>query len=263
MAGTQTLRLKSRHNISKKMRIVKTVAFFVLLTGIVVGVYLFGTSRVFALKDVSFQGNHNLTADDLRTIGSIENGENLFKLSSRDKAMSLMKSPWIKDVSIRKEFPRTLMVKISEAVPQAILKTKDKLLLVDTEGTVLEELKGKREFFLPVIIGSNEDRGAAFQDALNLAGVIQDKGIMSSAKQVEITGYERGVEDIAVSIDGLMVKLGEDNYPEKLDMFIELADEIKKRMSDVDYYVDMRFNDRVVVKPIIAADKHPLHKGGA
>jgi cell division protein FtsQ len=263
MAGTQTMRFKSKHNLRRKARIAKAVTTLSLLIGLVVGLYLFGSSRVFALKEVACLGNRYLSDAELREMGGIEDGENLFALSSHKKAARLMESPWIKEVGVRKDFPHGLMVKIEEAVPRAILKTRDGLMLVDTGGVVLEELNGRHEFFLPVIVGSRESRGPAFHEALSLAGVIQDMGIMSTASEVEITGYERGVEDLSVSINGLLVLIGEGEYEEKLNMLMELTDEIKTRMSDIDYFVDMRFNDRVVVKPMNTSDKHVSARGGA
>ncbi len=261
LTDTAKMRLRGKKNTKKGMRTFKVILVLLMLGGLGTGIYLFVTSELFALSDVKIHGNRHLSDAELRSLAGIEEGENLFALSSKEKAMRLMASPWIKDVSIRKEFPRQLLVKVNEAVPQALLKSGGKIYLVDSAGDTLEEMSGRREFFLPVIVGKVEKENRAYHEAVSLAGIVCEQELMRKAKTIEIAGFDRGVENLSIRIDGLLVLVGEGRYEEKLAMLQELSDEIQSRMSDIEYYVDMRFADRVVVKPV-SAREHLVSTGG-
>ena len=52
-----------------------------------------------------------------------------------------------------------------------------------------------------------------------------------------------------MQVDGMLVKVGHGEYEEKLQRLLELEDEIMRRGIPVDY-IDLRFANKVIVKPI-------------
>jgi cell division protein FtsQ len=72
-------------------------------------------------------------------------------------------------------------------------------------------------------------------------------GLSSERDQIEIV-LSRPQELTSV-IDGMVVKIGVGDYKEKLQRLLELEEDILRRQITVDY-IDVRFANRVVVKPV-------------
>ncbi len=238
--------LDSRRNIKKKswrLRLI-LLGISVFIAGIALlalHIYTF-----FPAREVVFYGNKHLRAEELKAMMGLRGYEDLFDLSSSRLASGLLRSPWVKSASVRKEYPSRLIVKIKEAEPLAILNSAG-LYLIDDEGRKLETIKGEPVTFLPVISSSGDLGPDALAGAVGLARAVRQAGV--SGRQVEITGLEAGKENITANIDGTAVRMGEGRYEEKLARFLELEAEIKKRWANVDY-VDLRFANRVVVRPL-------------
>jgi cell division protein FtsQ len=72
-------------------------------------------------------------------------------------------------------------------------------------------------------------------------------GLSSERDQIEIVLSKP--EELSSIIDGMVVKVGAGEYKEKLERLLELEEDIQSRQITVDY-IDLRFANRVVVKPI-------------
>ena len=242
-------RISGRRNRMKRSWRLRLVMLLSLMGVISAGFYYAKNLRVFELKEVVFYGNEHLMDKELKKLMGIESGEDLLALSPDKLAFSLLSSPWVADVGLRKEFPHRLLVRVSEAVPAALLQKGGKVFFIDDYGTVLERLKGPEEPFLPVILGGEPSNQKTFGEALRLARVVKDLGLSKEKKRVEITGLGGGPENLGIRVEGLAVKLGKGGYREKLSRLFELSGEIQRRNINVEY-VDLRFANRVVVKPV-------------
>jgi cell division septal protein FtsQ len=76
---------------------------------------------------------------------------------------------------------------------------------------------------------------------------MNDRGFLSGTDHIEI--MIRKPHELALTIDGTVVKMGDGRYEEKLERLINLENEIKSRGIFVDY-IDLRFANKAIVKPI-------------
>jgi cell division protein FtsQ len=230
-------------------KIRNSVVVFLALITVAGGAYLLegAFKSAFVVRSVVFSGNTRLSDDELRTFSGLKGGENLLTLSSRALAGKMAESRWIESVSIRKELPNRIILKINEARPFALLDMKGRLFLVDDRGTMLEKLKESTVPFLPVISGNPFREKEAFSEAIRLAMAIKDTGISAQKDHVEIIAHKP--EELAANLDGILVKIGAGDYEEKLARLIQVENEIRKRQIPVDY-IDLRFANKVVVKPV-------------
>ena len=228
---------------------IRSAVVLVVMAVLGTGVYMFAASDLFAIKEVRIQGNRHLSDAELRTLMRVEAGQNLLLVSSERLYDRLHSSPWIRSVSLRKELPGTLLVRVEESKPQALLRKPNGYVVVDIQGIELERIHGRPERFLPVIKAHDIEDTEEFAEALRLAEVINDAGIAKRARSVEIVGLDGDVKDLAVRIDGMEIKVGQGSYDKKLRRLNELLDEIKRRPMDVEY-IDLRFANRVIVKPV-------------
>lgn len=229
--------------------IFRNVAVFIVIFAIAIFIYIYlrPIRSVLPIKHVVFTGNKHLTDDELKVLAGIHVNDNLITISNKKVSLSLLKSPWIKSISVRKQFPDTLSLVIEEAVPFALLDMNSHLFLIDEKGKLLEELKGDSIPFLPVITGDPFREKEGFSEALNLARVMNDKGFSPGRDHIDI--FAQKPHELTVTIDGTVVKIGSGMFEEKLKRLIELEDEIKNRGIPVDY-IDLRFAGKAIVKPI-------------
>lgn len=224
-----------------------SIVGFILI--IVLGIKI--SAVTFYIRDIQVSGNYHLTKEDVIKSTNIEKGTNLLKLHSGDIDKELKSNPWIKKVSLRRQFPTALMIRIEEAVPKALLSLNDKMFLVDEDGNILEEIRDKGTPFLPVISGIDPVRDRrGFLEAMKLIEALINKGVVVNKESVEIGLEPYG---LVMKIDGETLKIGYEGYSEKLKKWVELEPEIKKRGIAI-MYVDLRFKD-VIIKPVNTAKK--------
>jgi len=234
---------------NKKGLFINVGVSLLLVSALVVGIYaaFIKIKSAFPVRRVIFIGNRHLTADELRTLSGIRRNASLLTLSGGKVIEKLLGSPWIKSVSVRKEFPDTLSVIVSEVEPFALLDLKGRLFIINEKGDLLEELKGDTVPFLPIITGDPSREREGFSEALTLARAMNEKGLSSERDQIEIVLSKP--EELTSVIDGMVIKIGAGEYKEKLERLLEIEEDIQRRKITVDY-IDLRFANRVVVKPI-------------
>lgn len=247
-AKRRRTRASSKRNMKRRTRILKAVSALVLVLALLAGGWFLSKSSLFALREVEVYGNRYLSERMMVEMMGIAYGESLLAFPADEVAEMLLESKWIKSVSLRKEYPGKLLVRVEEAVPQALLQVRGDVYFVDEEGNVLEKLKDAPVQFLPVIVSNSARNPRAFREAVNLAGVVKAKGLAAKKDRIEISGVEKGPENLTMNIDGLTAKVGQGDYEEKLRRLFELSDEIKRRHVNVKY-VDLRFSNSVIVKP--------------
>jgi cell division protein FtsQ len=199
------------------------------------------------IKHVVFTGNKHLTDDELMVLVGVHLNDSLITVSNKKVSQRLLKSPWIRSINVRKQFPDTLSMVIDEAVPFALLDMNSHLFLMDEKGKLLEELKGDSIPFLPVITGDPFRESEGFSEALNLVRLMNGNGFSSERDHIDIIA--RKPHELTVTVDGTVVKMGSGRFEEKLERLIELEDEIKDKGIPVDY-IDLRFVGKAIVKPI-------------
>ncbi len=236
----------SSHPLARIKRFFLIAVPFMALIG---GGYLVvaGVRSAFVLRTIVFAGNAHLTDDELRGLAGLKGGENLLTLSSAAVYRRISASPWTRSVSVRKDFPDRLAILVHETEPFALLDMKGRLFIVDEKGKMLEELRESAMPFLPIISGDPFGDREVFSEAIRLVRAVKETGLVSRKNRIEIIA--RSLNEIAVNLDGEVVKVGAGDYEDKLSRLAELEEEIRNRRIPVDY-IDLRFANRVVVKPV-------------
>jgi len=244
--------LKGRKTFKNRVKkwLILLVLLFVTVTGIItVRMFQRALVAVFSLREIMIQGNSHLTEGEVASLAGLRLSEGLLKISGKSIAENLLKSPWIKDATVRKDLPHMLRIRIYESSPFAILESKGQAFFIDERGRILDKMKGESVPFLPIISGDPSRKRAGFLEALTLAKVLKSRNIAKERGRVEIVANGEGPEDLSIVVDGILIKIGNGEYSKKLDRIAIIEEEIKKRALAIDY-IDVRFNDKVVIKPI-------------
>jgi cell division septal protein FtsQ len=212
------------------------------------------------------RGNYRLSDGEVRALLDGLLGESLLIADLDAWRDRLMSSPWVREASLRRVLPSTVEVAIEERTPLGIARIGSEVYLVDADGTVIDEYGPiYADLDLPIIDGifsdgplhdglSSRSSSSPVADASRAAlarRVLEAVGLTSVAaniSQIDVTDARNAI--VLLDGDPTLIRLGDGRFSERLQSYLELAPALRERVPDMDY-VDLRFDQRVYVRPAI------------
>lgn len=214
-------------------------------TGIFLG-YVFLKEKIpklhinrFCIKKVEFDGNEQVPEIILLKASGLKYKSSILSQSIIDVKKRLENISWIHSVEVQRKLPDKIYIRVSERTPIAILQSKHKLYLVDSEGIVIEH-DGIGNFSnLPIVAGAGAEKEAnQFLDCL-------DK--FPKIKKQLIFAIRIGKRRWNIKINkGITVKLPEKMVIQALGILEEIADNNGFFQEDI-ISIDLRIPDRIIV----------------
>jgi cell division septal protein FtsQ len=182
---------------------------------------------------------------------------NIFTINLGRLAREVEQHRWVQSCSIKRILPDRLRVQLQQKVPAGLARHGDQLLLVDRCGAVIEGPPASEAWAgrFPLLTGfSAETAWAAHQgqvrENLSLAEQLRT---MEQARDIprvtRIDVTEKHNTTIYFAGREYPVLLGEEGYTDKLARYRLLEKTLEERHGGNLQYVDLRFRDRVIVKP--------------
>jgi cell division septal protein FtsQ len=208
------------------------------------------------------RGNERISRDEVLAALSGLRGDNILLADLEQWRARLVASPWVRDAALRRSLPATVEVVVWERQPIGIGRINGDMFLVDERGIVIDRYGPQyADFDLPIIDGLAAARGnnAAMTDdarAELAARVIADlkarPAVAARLSQVDVSN----AHDAAVILSGdpAVIQLGEDQFLQRLQAYLDLAPALHERVESIDH-VDLRFDDRIYVRPAKADRK--------
>ena len=177
-AGGQLLQVDARAQEKKQARVRWVSAVIALLIAVVGCVWagikgadwiryeLFASNPLFKMREPDIRTDGTLKPQEIRELCNLNAGGNLFALSLTKIHDELMMLPGVRTVEIRRQLPDTLIVRVGERTPVALLVTDKASLPVDRDGFVLAPRAAVTR--LPVIVGGNAPGLKAGQQVADL-----------------------------------------------------------------------------------------------
>ena len=226
-----------------------------VLTG--VGLYFFLSLPIWRITNVAIGGTQMLVPDELKDLSGVPLSENLFLTSLARTKENLHKITAIKEFSLYRVPPGTVLINVKERAPIAVLVFKNKSAVIDEEGYILNRNPGLTLNIpsmteLPVISGlgtgeyDGEERIDPQASKLIFEIITELSSLLGSRHLQLATG---GFDKISFSLDDiLLVKVGRnEDIRHKMEIFKALLPEIESRWDKV-AYVDVRYPDNPVIK---------------
>jgi cell division protein FtsQ len=215
------------------------------------------TAPFFAVDRVVVRGQHRLASADVEALLTGINGSNILRVDLESYRRKVLASPWVAAASLRRVLPSTIEVRVAERTPVAIARLHQQLYLVDAAGVVLDEFgPAYRDFDLPMVdglTGQTAARGAARIDPGRIQLV--DRFLQSFGDRVDLRERVSQIDvsnaaDLVVLLDddAAYLHLGTDRFVERLEFYFQLLPTLGEQYQQIDY-VDLRFENRVVVGP--------------
>jgi len=239
--------------LSRGTLIRAAVAVLVAVFGVYESVAFVFTTGALKVARIMVDGNERMSRGEvLSRLEGLE-GTHMLTVDLESWREKLRGAPWVADATLRRVFPRTIMVVIAEREPMGIGRLNDRLMLVDPEGTIIDEFgPNYATLDLPIIDGlaaggpTLVDGERAILASRLIAGLQQQPELARMVSQIDVSD----VRDAAVLLknDTAVLKVGHEKFAERLQAYLELAPALRERVDGIDY-VDLRFDKRVYVRP--------------
>lgn len=94
-------------------------------------------SPVFEVRELRVEGTGRLSPREVAGLAGVEEGSNLLLLPIDEVASSVRSNPWVADVTVRRDLPSTLVVRVRERSPIGWVAGPEGGAVVAEDGTVL------------------------------------------------------------------------------------------------------------------------------
>jgi cell division protein FtsQ len=244
-------------------RVVRVTAVFSIALYVAYrGAALVLSAEALLITKMTVTGNVRMSKGEVVALLDGLRGQSMVTADLEGWRQKLLTSPWVGDAAIRRVLPGTIAVAISERQPMGIARLRGDLYLVDEDGTIVDQFgPNYAELDLPIIdglasapadSGTLVDEGRAALAARLLAAVQTRPDLAKRISQVDVSDPRDAV--VILKDDTALVRLGDDEFVERLQSYLDLAPTLRERVDGIDY-VDLRFDERVYVKPAKAAGR--------
>ena len=209
------------------------------------------------ISRITVRGNERLATGEVLALVAGLQRRNILTVELDTWRARLKSSPWVEDATLRRVLPSTVDIVVRERRPMGIGRVANGLYLVDGRGVIVDEFgPNYADLDLPVIDGLASvpreggpaiDEAKAFLAARLIVALQARPDLAAKVSQIDVSD----AHDAVVILDGdtAMLRLGEDDFVERLQDYIDLGPALRERVMDIDY-VDLRFGDRLYVRPV-------------
>jgi cell division protein FtsQ len=213
-------------------------------------------AHVLQVDRIAVRGNERLSKGEVVAVLNGLRGENIVSTDLERWRRRLLASPWVRDAALRRSLPSTVEIVVWERQPIGVGRINGETYLVDDRGVIIDQYGPQyADLDLPIIDGL----GAAPNDAPTLTdearadlaarviGAAKSKPKLASRlSQVDVSDLHNA--SVILTGDPTVLQLGEDQFAQRLQAYLDLAPALHQRVADIDY-VDLRFGDRIYVRP--------------
>jgi len=212
-------------------------------------------SGVLQVNRIVVHGNERLSKGEVMAMLEGLRGESLFGTDLDVWRRRLMTSPWVRDAALRRSLPSTVDVAIFERTPAGIGRVGDQMYLVDERGILIDQFGPQyADLDLPLIDGlsppsregSAADSARAELASRIMTAVHAKPDLSKKLSQIDVSDVRNA--SVILSGDPAVIYVGDDNFAQRLQTYVELAPALRERVPSIDY-VDLRFDDRIYVRP--------------
>lgn len=242
--------LRRNHRQLQMHKVLIVAANLVVATLFFLGVFwiyrLTQASRRFAIGNIEVTGYAHTTRGSLDAIVAQHTGENLFRIDIAALNHQFASLPWVAQVAIEKQLPNSLRVHLKERQPVAIVVS-DMPRFVDKTGTVfapVSQQAGSGE--LPLI--SHAPTAESISRTVDFLREVREKNPALSSRLAEISPVAESAFRIFDRDLRTEVLVSRADGVEKWNTLYAIAQGEGFGESSIEY-ADLRFNDRIVIRP--------------
>jgi cell division protein FtsQ len=217
---------------------------------------LVSRTTLLRLETIEVSPTKKLTRGEVMSIAGVKPGDPMLGLRLKGIVEQLSKNPWIEQAQVRRYFPHTLSITLSERTPQAVANV-GCLYYLDAKGELFKALADGDRLDYPLITGVTEEDlekdPAGSKDALKNALALIDTlraGKSFTLEDVSEIHYDKGYGFTLFTMQGgIPVKVGNGDFGDKLARLGGIYNNLKPQMQALDY-IDLDYGDKIIVKKV-------------
>ncbi len=231
------------------------LGLLVLAIGLVISANLWKSNL--KVKRVIIEGNRIVETAELIQLIKVQKNAQLQDIDLMAVRRDILSHHFIKDAVVERDLPATLKVTVKERVPLAIINSAE-ILYLDEDGVVLPHSISKQLFDLPVLTGMTENIQLTPGTMIKNDDVQEALRILATSKLVNKELYylisevrlRNGGDIVLYAAEwGVPIIFGRGEIASKLVRLEAFwNDVVRERGSNNLQYVDLRFDDQVVVR---------------
>lgn len=175
----------------------------------------------------------------VRAAAAANVGRGFFDTRVEKVSAAIRQIPWVAEADVRREWPHTLHVEITEEMPVARWNADG---LIDAQGRVFVHGQAAAYKSLPLLSGDDADAQDVLAEYDTLAALVAPRGLAIAELDVDA----RGAATVELD-DGIEVRLGREDAAARLARFTAMAlPALGAKLAAV-AYVDMRYTNGFAV----------------
>ncbi|MGH9383831.1 MAG: cell division protein FtsQ/DivIB [Vicinamibacterales bacterium] len=225
------------------------------------------TAPALQVSHLTIRGNERLSTGEILALVDELRGQNILTVQLGEWRERVLTSQWVEDAAIRRVLPSTLEITVRERRPMGIGRLGTTLYLVDPHGVIVDEYgPNYADIDLPIIDGLSAPppRAAGLIDAARaafaarvLSALTAKPDLVKRVSQLDVSDVHNAV--VILDGDTALLRLGENDFAERLQQYLDLAPALRARVAAIDY-VDLRFDERLYVRPAGRPSSAPARK---
>lgn len=192
------------------------------------------------LKEIHVIGRENISKSTLLKKLKLNNETSITNINISSLKQNILSIGWVKDVIIERRMPHTLIIKIAEYKPFALLQMNDMHIIINSQGRKIAINNGDFNY-LPVINGVDSEKHAA--KFLNILS--SEPNLFHQVWAITYIGKRRW--NISLR-SGVKIKLPEKNPSEAWAKLSEIDRNESLLSREIDI-IDLRKDGYIIIKP--------------
>ena len=222
--------------------VVASAAFMVLAYNYTV------SSPYFQIESTVVKGCTQVTEKEILALACIKPSQNILTVNLGEMARNIKVNPWIGDVSIERDLPNRLIIKVREKKAIALVKRNKSLYFMDSNGIIFKKLKNGEKADLLILTGFHENTALAKKFTELIACLSSNNGFPEIRDVSEIHGDKLFGFSLFTN-SNLSLHLGFENYGGKLQLLkLIMTDLTRKNLNKGFFHIDLSNTSMVVVQ---------------
>jgi len=207
----------------------------------------------FRLRRIEISATTRVSPEELRRPLARHLGRNLFRLDLDRLERALQENRWVRRAAVKRVLPDAVSCSIEERVPRGLALIRDRVWLVDEEGTPIQPYgSGAQEYSWPIFTGIDATSASRVREQVGRGVALlaylerAQPALVREISEVDLSRDDR--VEARMNDGGPVLRLNPRDFGANLDRYLAVRDYLATDLGE-GLYVDLRFRDRVVFRP--------------
>lgn len=169
------------------LKYIKFISLILVLILFVAAAYITLHLGMFTVQEIDISGTAKIQDKEILKRSGLRQGESSIFFFEETVEGNILKNPWIKSVSVTKEFPKKVNIQITEEDSYCLLMDQDgNLFYINKEGKQLGPANFDQGLDFPVLIGEGINDPDLIKEAIQILELSSESKVLNWSKISEI-----------------------------------------------------------------------------